>query len=78
MTKDEYYSLKKGDIVKFSDTGERCVVLHFDIDGDFRHQPRKHLCKPNTSQCIGVIFISDNYRIVGGRDEFDYINRKKI
>ena len=74
MTKDEYYSLKKGDIVKFSDTGERCVVLHFwhyfDDDGA---QPRK----PNKSDCIGVIFINDHYRMTGGREEFDYIKRKK-
>ena len=74
MTKQEYYSLKKGDIVRFSDTGEKCVVLHFDDDGA---QPRKHIHKPNTSDCIGVIFINDHYRMVGGRKEFDYIKRKK-
>ena len=73
MTKDEYYSLKKGDIVKFSDTGEKCVVLHFDN----RVKPRKVAHKPNTSDCLGVIFISDHYRMVGGREEFDYIKRKK-
>tara|TARA_Y100000114_G_scaffold89164_1_gene82669 strand:- start:3066 stop:3305 length:240 start_codon:yes stop_codon:yes gene_type:complete len=77
MTRNEYYDLKKGDIVKFSDTGEKCVVLHFDD----RVEPRKKAHKPehsgNVSEMIGVIFIDDHYRMVGSHKEFDYINRKK-
>ena len=75
MTKDEYYSLKKGDIVRFSDTGEKCVVLHFDDGLGLRNHINTN--KPNKSDCVGVIFINDHYRVIGAREEFDYIKRKK-
>jgi len=76
MTKDEYYSLKKGDIVRWLDTGSNCIIMHFDTTDypSVRAKPRQ---SPNDDQNLCVIFVDDNLRLIGSRREFGYINRKK-
>lgn len=76
MTKEQYYSLKKGDIVEWLDTGTKCLVMHFDTT-DYPKVGTVPRQKPNEDQSLCVIFIQDNYRLIGSRREFGYINRKK-
>ena len=75
MNINEYHTLKKGDIVRWIDTGSKCIVIHFDIS-DY---PPKPPCrqKPNNDQNLCVIFIEDNLRLIGHCREFENITRKK-
>jgi len=77
MKINEYYALKKGDIVKFSDTGSNCIVMHFDTTDypKFHGDPRQ---EPNSDESLCVIFLEDNYRVIGHRKEFGYISRKTL
>ena len=77
MTKDEYYSLKKGDIVTWLDTGGKCLVMHFDTT-DYPKDKRTLRQNPNKEQILCAIFIDDNFRVIGHRKEFGHINRKNF
>jgi hypothetical protein len=78
MTKDEYYSLKKGDIVRWQDTGSKCIVMHFDTSDYPRATSGEPRQSPNDDQSLCVIFIDDNLRLIGSRREFGYITQKKL
>lgn len=76
MTSNEYYSLKRGDIVKFSDTGSNCIVIHFDTtDYPKSSEPRQ---EPNKDENLCVIFIEDDYRVIGHRKEFEIFSQKTL
>jgi len=78
MTKEQYYSLKKGDLVRWRDTGNKCLVMHFDTT-DYPKIGTNPRQEPNEDQSLCVIFLNDNciVRLIGSRREFEYINRKK-
>ena len=83
MTKEQYYSLKKGDIVKWQDTGSNCIVMHFDttdypnntVASNGETDPRQ---EPNQSEHLCVILCEDNFRVIGHRKEFNHVSRKKL
>ena len=76
MTKEQYYSLKRGDLVRWRDTGNKCLVMHFDTT-DYPKIGTNPRQEPNEDQSLCVIFLNDNYRLIGSRREFEYIKRKK-
>ena len=78
MTKEQYYSLKKGDIVKWQDTGSNCIVMHFDTTDYPNPSGAEPQQNPNPSENLCVIFCEDNYRVIGHRKEFGYISKKKL
>ena len=73
MKINEYYALKKGDLVEWQDTGSKCLVLHFDKT-DYPNNGLETLQEPNSYENLCVIFCDDAYRIIGHRKEFKYIN----
>ena len=77
MTKQEYYSLKKGDIVTWLDTGSKCLIMHFDTT-DYPKIGTVPRQEPNEDQSLCVIFFNENYRLIGSRREFGHIKRKKF
>ena len=78
MTKEQYYSLKKGDIVTWLAhyKGTKCLVMHFDIT-DYPKIGTVPRQEPNKDQSLCVIFVQDNWRVIGHRKEFGYISRNK-
>ena len=78
MNINEYYSLKKGDIVKWQDTSSNCIVIHFDTTDYPNPKGSEPQQKPNKSEHLCVIFCEDNYRVIGHRKEFGYISRKSL
>ncbi len=76
MKINEYYALKKGDIVEWADTGSKCIVMHFDVS-DYPSNNPVPLQEPNNTESLCVIFFEDNFRLIGHRREFGYISRKK-
>ena len=68
----EYLALRKGDIVEFIDTGDKCVIMHFDEQDypEYFGEPRQ---EPNSSENLCVIFFQGdllNFRLIGHRREF--------
>ena len=80
MTEEQYYSLKVGDIVTWLDTGDKCIIIHFD-ELDFPKGncgiPRQY---PNKSEsmCVMFMFSDDNYRVIGHRKEFGIFSQKSL
>lgn len=78
MNINEYYSLKKGDIVRWQDTGSNCIVMHFDTTDYPNPKGSEPQQKPNKSEHLCVILCEDNYRVIGHRKEFEYISKKSL